>query len=148
MKVKINFLLNHTKILFILICIFFYSHVHANWTILQDKNGKKTFVDLENIKEDGKFVYWYQLTDFTKPQYLAGRVSYLSSTVYAKGDCVGLRTQFLKKDYFSRNMGKDFVLSVNAKSAGGAGAELFEKWIHPPKNTYGRLILDSLCKKK
>ncbi len=137
------------KKLFIIISfIFISSPVYSNWTLLQDKNGKKTFVDLENIKEDDKFVYWYQLTDFTKPQFLAGGVSYLSSTVYAKGDCAGLRTQFLKKDFFSRNMAKDFVLSVNAKSAGGAGAKLFEKWIHPPKNTYGRLILDSLCKKK
>ena len=55
------------KKLFIIISfIFISSPVYSNWTLLQDKNGKKTFIDLENLKADDKFVYWYKLTDFAK----------------------------------------------------------------------------------
>ncbi|MEH6403692.1 MAG: surface-adhesin E family protein [Sneathiella sp.] len=58
---------------------------HAEWKMVYpDSFGGGTYVDVEGVKKDGEYVYFWQLTDLSRPYK---NTEFLSLKIYFQSDC-------------------------------------------------------------
>ena len=111
--------------------LMFSSTSFAGWTkVGENKNGTH-YVDFERIRKVDGFVYFWDLTDYLKPN----KDGDLSYKTYTQGDCKLFRFKFLSLSFYKVPMG------------GGTGTPYTppDKWTYLPPNSSGETILKSVC---
>ena len=89
-------------------------------------------MDFERIRKHDGFVYWWDLTDYLKPN----KYGDLSYKLYQQGDCKLFRYKYLGSSNYKQPMG------------GGHGADYNEPdkdWTYTTPNTSGEVTLKSVC---
>ena len=122
-------------LLFVFSCsTFIFSNVsYAEWIkITENVLGDEYYVDFKEIRKSNGYVYYWQLTDYSKPTELGD----LSSTIYVQGDCNIFRYAYLSATFHKKSMGKGgYVEPINPK---------FE-WTYPSPNSTSNSVLKTVC---
>ena len=95
-------------------------------------SGNTFYVDFERIRKHGGYVYFWDMGDYLKPDKWGN----LSAKVYKQVDCKLFRF-------------KDLSFSSHKEPMGRGSGEPYtppEKWIYPPPNSSGEIILKSVCR--
>ena len=123
-------ILTIAMLLFILI---FSSASYAKWTkVVELEKGISFYIDFENIKKVGSFIFWWDLTDYLKPtQY-----GHLSAKLYRQGDCKTFRYKFLRFYFYKEQMGTGIGKVEEPEEKG---------WQYPHPNSAQTVILKSVC---
>lgn len=138
-EIKIVLLINK-KANFVLTLLFFVflSEARAIWTkVTESSNGQSFYVDMENIKEDRGFVYFWELIDYNKKDEYGDK----SAKIYIEGDCINFKFKWIKLSYHKDKMGKDYA-KVQIPS------NIVSDWQYPVQNSTSMAILDFVCKNK
>ena len=117
----------------IILSLLFSSSAFAEWTeVSKNVDGSTYYVDFENIKKHGGYVYFWYLRDYLKPNKFGD----LSSKVYVQGDCKLFRWKGLSGSFHKEPMG------------GGTGdvQESVKKgWKYPPPDSVSEYVLKTVC---
>ncbi len=112
----------------------FSSLSYAGWTkIGTSEHGNTFYVDFERIRKHEGYVYWWELTDYLKPNEI-GR---LSAIVYIQGDCKRLRYKFLSDSYHDKPMGGGKRMSSSNIPD--------KEWRYPSPNSVSEFVQKSVC---
>ena len=112
----------------------FSSPSFAKWTnIGTSVNGDTYYVDFERIKKQGGFVYYWSISDFSKPSEYGD----LSTVVYKKVDCELFRYKYLSDSYYKESMGEGETTSSSNKPD--------KEWKYAPPNSLIETALESVC---
>ena len=89
---------------------------------------------LRESKKHGGYVYWWDLTDYLKPNKWGD----LSAKIYNQGDCKLFRYKFLSFSFHKEPMG------------GGSGdvqepEKKYQGWQYPPPDSVEETLLKSAC---
>jgi len=120
------------KLLILLFSILISFNSYGEWEkIYSNDNGASFFIDLDSIKENNEYVYFWQLHDQTNPS----DTNMMSSKIYKQGDCGVNRVKILSFTYYNQPMG------------GGSGKSGItpDKWDYPSPGTLGKYILNYVC---
>jgi len=110
----------------------FSSPSYSEWTkVGKSMSGITFYVDFERMRKVKGFVYYWEVTDFLKPD----KYGDLSVKVYKQGDCKLFRFKTLSFSYHKEPMG------------GGTGDVNTQKqdWVYPSPNSSNEIILKSVC---
>jgi len=120
------------KILFILF-FFSTSATAANWVevFVSRSTGNSFYVDVDKIKKDKGFTYFWVLSNFTNP---VGESRYLSAKVKWKADCKKKKRKKLGVFIYKKNNAEELL-----KSFRGFG------WQFPAPKTIGYAQLKFAC---
>ena len=126
------------KLFLTLICLFVSFHPlngqTNKWTeVYKNTNGDIEYIDFENIREIGGYIYWFNLTNYLKP-----RKNIMSLSTYFKGDCEEMKFKFLNFNYFLGRMG------TNLKTSEPPISELKE-WKFPSPGMVTHYYLKLVC---
>ena len=110
----------------------FSSPSYAEWTrVGKNVDGNTYYVNFEEIKEQGGYVYWWSLLDLTNP--INGK--YLSHEVFTQGDCVLSRYLTLRSHLYKEPMGRGNKDTSRPP----------KEWRYPTPNSVNKIILKSVC---
>jgi len=65
-------------------------------------SGIKFYYDKDRVRKSGKFIYFWELKDYIKPNEWGD----LSSTLYVQLDCSVFRYKYLKFQTYNKSMGE------------------------------------------
>ena len=82
--------------------LMFSSASSAKWTPITYNVDARFFVDLDRIRKNDGYVYFWSLTDRLKPDFYGG----MSSKIYREVDCKGFRFKTLTQIYYNQPMGR------------------------------------------
>ena len=113
--------------------VMFSSPSYAEWTKLYVNDiGNTYYLDFERIKKHGGSVYYWILSDLSKPINNGS----LSGKLYAEGDCKLFRLKDLSYSFHSQPMGRGTGVTNTSKNP---------KWYYPSPNSVNETILKSVC---
>ena len=122
-------------LLFVFSCsTFIFSNVsYAEWIkIAENSSGAEYYVDFKEIRKSNGYVYYWQLTDYSKPTSSGT----LSSKIYVQGDCNIFRYAYLSATFHKKSMGKgEYVEPITPNF----------KWTYPNPNSTKNLVLKTVC---
>ena len=123
-------------LLFVYLCCL---SIKANdWTeITKGKNGHTFFVNMERLKEDKDFIYFWQLINYKEKDEYGD----MSAKIYVQGECETFKFKWLKVSYHKMYMGRDYVKP-------GKPSDLVSGWQFPITNSTSYTVLDHVCKNK
>jgi len=115
--------------------VMFSSTSFADWKkVTEDVSGNTYYVDIENIKEHGGYVYYWILRDYLKPDKWGD----ISGKKYMLGDCKIFRFKNLSYSFHKEPMGKGTAeVQQPAKESQG--------WKYPSPDSQYASILKSVC---
>ena len=120
------------KLLILLFLILISFNAYSEWTkTVENVDGDFYFIELDTIKKNNGYVYWWVLSDYIKP----GAGSNKSEKTFYHGDCN-------KKRY------KRFFVIWYKKSMGNGFSEIFvldSNWVYPSSGTIGEYLLNYAC---
>ena len=118
-------------------CVVLSPAAHAEWTwVVKAHNGNTTYVDFGSIKKhDGKVYYW-QLTDWVKPNE-DGR---LSTIQFNEAECGRFRSRHLNFIVYDGQMGKGKIIGLTNTPA--------KDWDYPLPDSVGNAELNAVCNHK
>ena len=113
--------------------VMFSSTSFADWTkVGENVEGGIFYVDFERIRKHGGYVYWWELSDYSKPDKWGN----LSEKLYVQGDCKMFRVKNLSYSFHKEPMGEGTGDTENPSG----------KWGYPPPNSSIEIVLKSVCK--
>ena len=122
-------------LLFVFSCsTFIFSNVsYAEWIkTTENISGDKFYINFKQIRKSNGYVYYWQLTDYSKPTELGD----LSSTIYIQGDCNIFRYAYLNATFHKKSMGKGgYVEPITPKF----------NWLYPSPNSTSKSVLKAVC---
>ena len=89
------------KILLLTLLCFSINAAAINWQKVGEASGNSLYVDVDNIKKQNKFVYYWELVDFKEAIFGA-----YSSISKFKADCVDKKKALLIFNSYTGPMGK------------------------------------------
>ncbi len=93
------------KITILLVIIFTFLFSNTSWGewsyVTENVGGIKYYYDKERVRKSGKYLYFWELTDYIKPFK-----EFLSSTRYVELDCSISRFKWLKFQTYNKSMGE------------------------------------------
>ena len=113
----------------------FSSTSYAEWTEVGTSEGNHVaavYVDFENIRKHGEYVYFWELYDLLKPT----KHGLFSAKTYYEGDCQLFRFKTLSFVSHKQPMGRDVGASFSPENP---------EWEYPPPGTTGAMTLKSVC---
>jgi len=114
---------------------------YGEWTLYSEDetNESNYFIDLESVKKQDKYIYWWMLVDFFLPleDELDVYEGDMSAKSFVQGDCELNRTKFLSLYTFKKPMGEE-VSSIDL-------AEINPKWDYLPPDSIGESMLNLSC---
>ena len=122
-------------ILLVIIFTFLFSNTTwGEWSYVEENvNGVKFYYDKDRLRKSGKYLYFWELTDYIKPDDLWG---YLSTTKYIQLDCNIIRFKVLKIQTYNKPMGEgkqEFDFTVK------------EEFTNPKPNSVREVIYNKIC---
>ena len=117
----------------------FSTSLYAEWKeVTKNMRGDYYYVDFENIKKKGNYLFYWELTDFLESPF--GDKSILSSKRYVKMNCETGGNKILSWFYYNQSMGAGEVIDhITFESV---------DWSFSPRGSAGYSIYLKLCKKK
>ena len=113
--------------------LMFSSTSFAKWVnVAKNDDGTRFFIDDENIRVHGGYVYYWRMDSSLKPDEYGD----LSLQIYYQGDCNKFRVKTLTYIWFKGQMGKG-----SAKSEESAN----KNWKYPSPGTVALLMLKRIC---
>lgn len=113
------------------------SVAYAKWTEIGKNVYEAVFyVDLERIKKHKGRVYYWELTNFLKPN----KYGVASSKVYTEAECGLFRTRWLNQTYYKGAMGEGTILHSNHTPQ--------KDWTYPAPDTTHEIVLKVVCNHK
>ena len=122
-----------TLLLVIIFTFLFSTTSWGEWSFVTENGGNKWYYDKDTVRKIGKFLYFWELTDYIKPDDLWG---YLSSTKYIQLDCNIIRFKVLKIQTYNKSMGEgenDMDFTVK------------EEWTYPKPNSVREVMYNKIC---
>ena len=117
----------------LLTALMFSSTSHAEWTwVAEGTNGNTYYVDLERIRKNDGYIYFWTLLDLLKPTKVGGD---LSAKIYRQGDCKNFRYKSLSYVYHKKRMGRGRNEVDNTP----------EDWNYPPPDSVVEHVLKTVC---
>ena len=127
--------MNKLLTLITLLCSLTFSSVSfGEWTFDSSNSGDRYYIDLERVRTQGDYRYYWTLTDLLEPN----KYGTISSKSYMKGDCSQLRVQALSVSYYFQPMGENMDTTYNPKNP---------EWLYVPPDSISESLLQSACKK-
>ena len=112
------------------------SFAFQEWTkVAIGNNGHTFFVDMMKIIEKKKYIYFWQLINYIKPDEYGD----YSAKIYIQADCKKFKFRWNKVSYHKLFMAKDKVKATIPSKA-------VEGWQYPRPNTTSFAVLDYVCK--
>ena len=127
--------------LFSIILLFSINGFAVNWKKLsENKSGSSFYVDVENIKKDNGFVYYWILIDYLKLTEIG---TYSDISEY-KVNCVDEKQTWLSNTFYSQPMAKGKIITENIPVWNYYGSTLNEiRYLTP--GSLGHNILKEVC---
>ena len=111
----------------------FASPAYADWEKVHGNvNETNLYVDFDRIRKNNGYVYYWELTDFSKPT----EIGILSYKVYRQGDCERVGFKNLSWSYHKQPMGN---------GSGETYTLPIPEWNYPSSNTLNAIILKRVC---
>ena len=109
------------------------SPVRAEWTrVSENVSGTIFYVDLGRIRKHDGYVYFWDLTNFLKPNEYGD----WSIKVYRQADCKQFRHKGLSFSFYKEPMGNGIADTYNPPDKG---------WKYPSPNSVAETILKTVC---
>ena len=112
--------------------LMFSSSSFAGWTKVGKNSGGVFYVDFERIRKVDGFVYYWDLSDYLKPNQ-----GVLSVKMYNQGDCKLFRYKVLSFSFHKEPMG----MGTPSTSSN----EPDKEWRYPTPNSSSESLLKSVC---
>ena len=114
--------------------LIFSSPSYGKWTKVDKVDGTDIYVDFNNIRKHGGYIYWWVLSDWRKPL----ETGVVSSETYNQGDCKLFRFKYLSGSFHKESMGNGpgTVLTPKGDDTG---------WKYLPPNSSGEKTLKAVC---
>ena len=119
---------------YLILLSFFASHSYAEWTkITENLDGDAYYIDLDNIKENNGYLYFWYLRDYFKPD----EFNDMSSKILKEVDCnIPTKGRIIYDSYYTRPMGAGDMSS---------SSDTVSEWMYgSPGSVFGKLI-DIAC---
>ena len=114
--------------------VMFSSTSFGGWTkVGEGVDGTTFYVDFARIRKHGGYVYYWELSDFLKPD----KYENLSLKLYFQGDCNLFRYKILSNSQYNQPMGK------GDKTGGSNKPD--KEWRYPSPNSVEESVLKSVC---
>jgi hypothetical protein len=125
------------KLLVLLFSILISFNSYGEWTFITKtiegpKKGDTYYLDLDTIKENGGYVYYWHMNNFKKPDQWGD----MSSKGYSQGDCGTGKYRLLSGIFYQQPMGRGGNDSYTPENP---------EWSYPFPNTISGIILDYVC---
>ena len=106
---------------------------YAEWTkVSKNSSGTEYYVDFERIRKVDGHVYYWDLTNYLKPDEYEN----WSVKLYNQGDCKSFRVKVLSSSFHKKPMGG---------GTGDGNSHQKPEWIYPSPSTEMEVALDSVC---
>ena len=113
----------------------FSSTGYAEWTkVSSDGDGNIYYVEMERVRKQDGYVYFWVLSDYVKP---FTELKLMSSKMYIQGDCGLFRYKVLQYVYHQEPMGRD---------VGETSEPVKTSWDYIQPNTFYEDFLNVICK--
>jgi len=120
------------KLLVLLFSILISFNSYGDWKYIHDNvDGDSQFIDMDRIKENGGYVYYWALIDYLKPT----EYGHMSTKMYVQGDCGVHRIKYLSFTHSKQPMGE----------GGETNNPPNPEWIYPSPGGGASYKLDSVC---
>ena len=106
---------------------------YGEWTKMLETNERNYYVDIDSIRKQGGYIYFWQLSDYFKPSP-SGR---LSGKIYKQVDCKLFRIKVLSDQYYNERMGRGPIASYSN--------EPDKNWRYPSPNSINEKIQNIIC---
>jgi len=127
------------KITILLVIIFTFLFSTTSWGdwnyVIKDVKGHKFYYDKDRVRKSGKFLYFWELQDYPKPD----KRGELSMTIYVQLDCSIFRFKDLKYRSFNKSMGEgELTMDITPKGEQG-------EWRYPIPKSSGEVMYNKIC---
>ena len=125
------------KITILLVIIFTFLFSNTSWgesNLLTESNMGKFYYDKDRVRKSGKYLYFWELQDYIKPQVNSD--GEFSSTLYVQLDCSIFRYKWLKIINYKNSMGEGGIVSQTTPT---------DEWRYPPPNSIGEFVYNKVC---
>ena len=112
----------------------FSSTIFGEWKMMGNDEDTKFYIDVERIRKHDGYVYFWSLTDYSKP---FTKSKLLSSKNYYKVDCDLFRYKILQYVYHKESMGRDIGETDEPHNKG---------WRYPQPNLFDEFFVKFVCK--
>ena len=122
------------KLLILLFSLLISFNSYGEWTKVTAgvNNGEIYYVDLDTIKENGGYIYWYQMDDYLKRDKFGD----MSALTYQQGDCGSNRSRMLAGIFYKQPMGISESSRETAKNP---------EWTYTFPGQINATLLDYVC---
>ena len=109
------------------------SPVFAEWTEVAEAGGNTWYIDIDTVKVNNGYVYYWDLEDLLKPDS-DGDLSYKSLN---EVDCdIPRKSRILSEIWYAQPM---------ASGSTSGSANLSGEWIYPSPNSVGEIKTNEVC---
>jgi len=119
------------KLLILLFSILISFNSYGEWIEVTSNDGSIYYIDKDSIKYHDGFIYFWELSDYLKPNSLG----HMSGIAYKEVDCNLNRQQILSLNMFKMSMGRGESENINLDSS----------WYYPISGSVGEGILNYAC---
>ena len=124
------------KITILLVIIFSFLFSTTSWGdwnyVIKTINGIKFYYDKSRVRKNGKYIYFWELSDFIKPLDRSW-----SSTKYVQLDCSIFRFKWLRIRGYENNMGEGEITRDYTP---------IDEWDYPPSKSTIGVMYNRICK--
>ena len=114
----------------------FSSTSYAEWKkISESTNGTSYYVDFKRIRKYNGYIYFWQLSDYSKPTEDGD----FSAKKYSQGDCKQFRYKTLSSSYHKEPMGRGRSDGQDPVKKG---------WMYPHSNSVIQISMNAVCSYK
>ena len=107
---------------------------NAKWYKINSTDAGDFYLDLNRIRTDGDYIYYWELLDMFKP--VKGLEGYFSLLRYNQGDCSIIRYKTLQYIFYAQSMGK---------GEGETQDPTNKEWKYFRPGAVGEQILEKAC---
>ena len=124
------------KITLLLVIIFTFLFSTTSWGewiyVTESVEGDKLYYDKDRVRKNGKYLYFWELTDYLKPTEGGD----FSVTAYTELDCSIFRFKTLTFQSYDKSMGKgEMKINFTPK----------DEWGYPPPNSMVEVMFNKIC---
>ena len=126
------------KLLLLLFSLLISFNSYGEWRKVTESiecpaKGDTYYVDIDTIKENGGYVYWYEMTDYFKRDEFGD----MSAIIYLEGDCGLNRSRMLSGIFYKQPMCIDESVREIAKNP---------EWTYTSPGKINAVVLNFVCK--
>ena len=123
------------KLLILLLSMLISFNSYGEWMEISETDGVTFYTNVETIKEQGGYVYYWELDDFPSP--IIDDLPIISAIIRKQVDCSDERMRSIVIHYYEQNMGQgDIYFSDDSPD---------NSWQYPPPGSSYYYLLNYVC---